>query len=67
MVDRDIYFKRLRRVVTGIYFGSLSVLGWALAGLMSPNSQVWWIVIPIIIFITIPMSFAIQAWVFEGE
>ena len=67
MVSREVYHKRLKRLCAGIYMATFSALGWVLCAMVSPNPHIWWIVAPIIVFVVIVSSIAIQAWVFEGE
>ena len=67
MVSREVYYKRLKRLCAGLYTATFSVLGWVLCAMVSPNPHIWWIVVPIIVFVTIVNSIAIQVWVFEGE
>ena len=67
MVSRETYHKRLRRLCAGLYAATFSVLGWVLCAMTSPSPHVWWVTVPIVVFIAIVNSIAIQAWVFEGE
>lgn len=67
MVSREVYYKRLKRLCAGLYSATFSVLGWVLCAMASPSPHVWWIAIPIVVFVAIVNSIAIQAWVFEGE
>ena len=67
MVSREVYHKRLKRLCAGIYMATFSALGWVLCAMVSPNQHIWWMVAPIIVFVVIVSSIAIQAWVFEGE
>ena len=67
MVSREVYYKRLKRLCVGICMATFGALGWVLCAMASPNLHIWWIDVPIIIFVVIVSSIAIQAWIFEGE
>lgn len=67
MVSREVYYKRLKRLCAGLYAATFSVLGWVLCAMTSSSPHVWWVTVPIVVFVAIVNSIAIQAWVFEGE
>lgn len=55
--------KQSLRFLLGITTLTFNVLGFTMAGILSPNPFVWWLVCPLIIFIVIIGVLMLVSWI----
>lgn len=60
-VEQDIKF------ISSFLSTVFSTLGWVNIGFLSPNIQIWWYAIPVIIFIVFINTQMMICWIWENK